>query len=604
MSAIARQVGLETGTVPEKSGFVAQVVWFWLAGFVQIAGYLAVSSLFYVDYDDRLRAEQIRELLKNGKWFDRTIDAIAMPEAYISPWSRLVDLPYFLLARGLEPLVGTDDALQFAQIAVPPLLFLALAVPAVQIMRAISGRSLRVLQLFVASAVMAFAIKEFTFGRIDHHNFQLIAVTAMASGWCMANRRAGGLIAGIAVVLAIAIGLEGLPFITLGLGAFGLFASLGDEASGERLQWTGLALLIGAPFAALALVGPQGMAAVACDSFSAPWLWGVGLTGAVLAGAPWLWRMLVPGRGATASLMRLGIVGIPFLAVAGGLAMAFPACMAGPYAIIDPLSRAVWLARVPQEMSILSYVGHRQNDIAIACVLIAMVLIASLPRALEALRDRRSGVVIACLLGLAGFGLAMMQLRFLMFPAVFAALFVPDLMAGMAQRVERHRIIMIAAVLAPVLGVAGAYLALPPVEVHANALDLMDGDECKGADFSVLDETAPARIMAPMGLSFAILDRQTGHSIAALPFHRTAPGIYRMALAFTAQDGEARRQALAPFDYVAVCERPETAIDLADAPLFDALVRGRGWPGLIAVDGRSEADPAFRLYRIDHSSLR
>ena len=358
-------------------------------------------------------------------------------------------------------------------------------------------------------------------------------------------------------------------------------------------------------YTGLALVGPQDMATVACDTLSAPWLWGIGLSGMVLTAAPGAWRMLVSGKGAAVTVLRLAIVGLPFVAVAGGLAWAYPACMAGPYAMIDPLSRLVWLARVPQEMSILSYVGHRQNDIVIACVLIAMVLIAALPRALAALRERESGVVIACLFALAGFGLAMTQLRFLMFPAMFAALFVPDLMAGMAERVERHRKVMIAAVVVPFVAVGVAYLVLPPIEVEASALDLMDRDECKGADFAVLGETAPGAIMAPMGLSFAILDRKSDHTIAALPFHRASPGIRRMALAFTSADAEARRAALAPFDYVAVCERRDVAIDLSDAPLFDALAHGRGWPGLAAVGGRDgPANPAFRLYRIDHAALR
>lgn len=46
---------------------------------------------FNLDTDDILRAIQVRQLLEGKSWFDRTIAGIAMPEAYQSPWSQLID---------------------------------------------------------------------------------------------------------------------------------------------------------------------------------------------------------------------------------------------------------------------------------------------------------------------------------------------------------------------------------------------------------------------------------------------------------------------------------------------------------------------------------
>ena len=62
---------------------------------------------FLGDIDDDLRAVQIRLLVEGGAWFDRTIPMIQMPEAYISPWSRLVDLPYAIFAANPRPGVAS-----------------------------------------------------------------------------------------------------------------------------------------------------------------------------------------------------------------------------------------------------------------------------------------------------------------------------------------------------------------------------------------------------------------------------------------------------------------------------------------------------------------
>ncbi|HLP70393.1 MAG TPA: hypothetical protein VK181_23045, partial [Rhizobium sp.] len=55
------------------------------------------GRFYYRDIDDLLRAQQIRTLLDSGHWYDLTIPTIRMPEVYVSPWSRLVDLPYVVL---------------------------------------------------------------------------------------------------------------------------------------------------------------------------------------------------------------------------------------------------------------------------------------------------------------------------------------------------------------------------------------------------------------------------------------------------------------------------------------------------------------------------
>ena len=57
----------------------------------------AVNGSTVQDIDDIARRLQIADLLRDGEWHDLKWPFLAMPEPYVSPWSRLVDLPYVLV---------------------------------------------------------------------------------------------------------------------------------------------------------------------------------------------------------------------------------------------------------------------------------------------------------------------------------------------------------------------------------------------------------------------------------------------------------------------------------------------------------------------------
>jgi hypothetical protein len=571
-------------------GAFGAVAAFWLAGLALVLLDVADGELFYGDFDHRMRALQIRELLAHGAWFDRTLHAIAMPEAYVSPWSRLVDAPYAFLTVLLQPWFGAPTALHLASLMVPPLLLLGLAVPSVFVMRAILGGPVPLLQIVLAVLFMAPAIFEFSPGRIDHHNFQLVLMAAMFAGFVMADPRMGGFLAGFAVVLSVAIGLESLPFIALGFGVLSAFAVAGDEPSVSRLRHSGIAMLVASPLAGLALIGPAAMLGTECDAFSAPWLSALMGGGAILAALPATWR----GRGAT---YRAGALAIALLVLGLFLAAAFPSCLAGPYWMIDPVSRAFWLDRVPQEGGMLTFFAHRKFEIILSLVVCMFLAIASFPRAAAAWRSREAGVLAVWIVAIASLALALVQIRFLRFPPAFLGLFLPIAIALAAQNLR----LVSAAALVPALSAALAIALVPPATRLPDAVDLMDADECEGGDFSVLDRIAPARIIAPNGLAFAIAERMDGNSVAALNFHRASPGIRKVALAFTGVTSVERREGLEPFDYVAVCRR-DAGIDLSSAPLYAALAAGKGWPGLEPVEPTGEG--GLGLWRIVPSAIR
>ena len=586
--------------IQKPDSAIVMALLFWGCGLVLVMADLADGSRFYTDYDDRMRALQIGELLAHGNWFDRSIHAIAMPETYLSPWSRLVDAPYVVITWLATPWLGQARGLELASLVWPPLLLAAFAWPAVVIMRAIAGQPVGALNLAVTAMVMALSIWDFTPGRIDHHNMQLVLMTALLCG-LVAGGPAIAAVSGIAAVLSVAVGLECVPFIAVAFAGLGFYAVAGHEDSQRRMQIAGLAMAVATPIAGLLLNGAEAMARVECDAYSAPYIVALQACGAAMALVPLAWRSPATDwrRHALARLLSLAL---PLAAIAGLLAYFYPQCLNGPYAMIDPVSRAFWLERVPQEGSVLTFVANRRYDIVIALTIHGFILVASLQCALDAWRKRQAGIVIVYAIAVAAFIFTLLQIRFVRFPPAFVPLFLPWLIQRglFLATPARKRALAGAAGLPVMLGLA-AFMLVPRIERQPGAIDLMDADECKGADFSVLERAPKGRILAPTGVAFAIAEKISGHQVAMLPYHRASPGIARVANAMTSRDKQKRREALAPFDYVAVCVR-QTTIDLGSAPLYGALAQAQGWPGLVPVE--PETVSAFRLYKVDAATLQ
>ncbi len=96
--------------------------------FLAAAAYdLSDGVLYLGDIDDRLRAVQIKQFLAGKGWYDLTLSGIAMPDPYISPWSRLIDAPYAAIAWFLAHLTNAQQALSIAFNIWPPILMLFFA---------------------------------------------------------------------------------------------------------------------------------------------------------------------------------------------------------------------------------------------------------------------------------------------------------------------------------------------------------------------------------------------------------------------------------------------------------------------------------------------
>ena len=89
---------------------------------IVIAADMADGTLYLGDVDDRMRAIEINQFLGGKGWYDLTISGIALPETYVSPWSRLVDTPYALLAHFLSLVMAPQAALKIAFLVWPPVM--------------------------------------------------------------------------------------------------------------------------------------------------------------------------------------------------------------------------------------------------------------------------------------------------------------------------------------------------------------------------------------------------------------------------------------------------------------------------------------------------
>lgn len=285
------------------SGIRQAVAWrrpllaFLAAGLLLIGFDLADGTRYMGDVDDLMRELQIRDLVADGDWFDRRLPFVAMPAEYVSPWSRLVDLPYYLAVLLLAPVLGDDTALTVAAGIWPPLFFLAFGLLAFRVMRLIDASGPRILDVAIVAVLMLFAIWNFVPGRVDHHNVQLVLTMAMLAGLVDPRAGRGGAVAGLAATLSIAVGLECLPFIAVAFGALAIAAALEAGDARRRLRATGCSFALSAIPVALALAGPGVFADTACDALSGFWIGAMVLFGAIAALAPLLWRIgLFHGR--------------------------------------------------------------------------------------------------------------------------------------------------------------------------------------------------------------------------------------------------------------------------------------------------------------------
>lgn len=312
------------------------LAWALIAGIMVAARWGAIGTLAMPDPDDTLRMVQVRDLLAGQSWWDLHQYRIAPPDGVLMHWSRLVDLPLWLVQVLLRPLLGAALAERVALVVVPLLtLGCAMLLAARLAWRMLVDNEL----IFYTCALFALATPvtaQLQPLRIDHHGWQIVAVLGALNGLTARTSLRAGWISGLSIALGLTVSLELLPVAAL-FAAVLVLRAVTDRSE----RWTPAAFL-----QALAITGCAAFAlthgvrdlANHCDSLSPAWL------GALVAAAA--------ATTAIAALPRLplGRIVIAY-ALAGAISLLTlyalaPACAAGPFANLDPLVRSFWYDNV------------------------------------------------------------------------------------------------------------------------------------------------------------------------------------------------------------------------------------------------------------------
>ncbi|WP_430251413.1 hypothetical protein [Neorhizobium sp. DAR64860/K0K1] len=562
---------------------------------------LSDGRLFFADVDDVLRGVQIRHLLSaSGSFWDLTLPMIDSPGIYVSPWSRLVDLPYAGLSLLLTPLLGRDEAISASLLIWPPMLLSVYGLFVAMIWKRIAPitEGIHHLRLAAGTFAMLYAVFEFSPGRIDHHNFQIVALMAVAYGLVRFDR-IGGIVVGVGTVMSVAIALEGLPFLVIMLGGLVVAFVSGATRAAETLSAASATICIATVPTALVLLGASGTMSTQCDAFSAPY---IGLL-VGLSGTSWIaCRCFADASG----WVKLAVLAAASIGVIVATGISFPECLAGPYVGMDPLAKQLWFDRVPQEQGLLHYAGGSPLPGIMLIGIFVTILVLAAPRVLNEVRAGNPGVAIVFVTAIVSVVLAICLLRYIRFPFVFAALFVPLALRHIDEESRQP-----GRAARTVLGVGGGVVMLilglwmlsRPQAIHGDAVQAMTVGDCKTSDLSAISKVGGGHILAPPALAMSVLRNPmpSGLTVGPIPFHRASRGMANAYTAFITTDPETRREALAPFDYVAVCRFPAQA-EPGSAPLYDALSASKDWPGLARLE-TGRANP-FQLFRIDHANLR
>ncbi|GJE42852.1 hypothetical protein [Methylobacterium soli] len=497
-----------------------------------------IQHLRVRDTDDAMRLVGVRDLVAGQGWYDNVQHRFLPPGGVASHWSRLVDAPLAGSILALTPLLGRPLAEGLTAALWPPLLLALYGVILfLGVRRCLNPRAAA---LAVLAALQTLGlVGQFTVGRVDHHNLQILAMLGLA--FCLVR---GGLVpaflGGALAALSLAIGLEGLPTLALAaLFLVGDWIARGWPAL-AGLTGFGLGLGLGAALLFGLQTAPALWGTTACDALSPPWLWlAVGGMIATLTCAIFD-RHLTRWNGRLALAAGLGV------ALGAGFAALFPICLGGPFPGMPALVHERWLRAVSEMMSVPAFIAKGRPEIlAFYPPLVAAALAAAWAVRYGPATQRRYFLVVSLFLW-PGLIVGWDQFR----GTYIAAGFIP-LVAGPA--IDRALTLLEATEVTLRRRIGASLLAASLVStiwsLPAYALAFLraaeptpEGLPCQAeSSVSPLAALPPGTILAPINMGPAIL-LHTPHAIVAAPYHRAIPGLIAAIEGLGGSEADLRRQ--------------------------------------------------------------
>jgi hypothetical protein len=492
--------------------------------------------------DSLMRLVQIRDLLAGQGWFDLTQYRMGPAGGFEMHWSRLVDAPLAALLQTARMMTGDAQQAETVVAYVWPGLLLAICLfLLMRAARRIGGSGAAFPAAMLGLAALHF-MGIFAPGSFDHHNVQLAlilgGVTALVSG----SGLRGGLLAGIAATASLAVGMETAPLVA----AIGAAVALAFLFRGPREA--PMAFGFGAGFAAAALLAslatlpPSRWLTLTCDAWS-----GAQAGTAIIAGAGLAMVAMTPSLGSSLP-RRLAALG----ALAGALALyaaaVLPACLADPYAGLDPLLRRYWLDWVTEAQGAGGMIAGNPGEAA-GYYVTPLIALAFLGAAAVRGAGRRNALVVGLVLA-AAFAVSIWQVRGAMFAVPLAIIPLAAMIARARTTAARGGGSAAALILAAAwlvsfniawnIGVTRLVAATsePSGAVSGDASP-SSGSCYRAAAYAGLAAMEPATVLAISNLGAPIL-LATGHRVMSGPYHRNVEGNLAALRALTGEPDTAR----------------------------------------------------------------
>lgn len=526
------------------------------------------------DTDDNLRMMQVRALIEGQDWFDLRQYRLNPPFGADIHWSRLVDLPIAGIKLALAPMLGGPMAERVA-VTLAPMLPMAIAMVAVAL---VARRLIGPLAYPLAIAMLLCGQSTRLMWaplRIDHHGWQLAALSLAMAALADPRRARGGVLLGLTTALSLSIGLEMLIYCAAA-GAIVVLMWLRDPDEGRRLAAYGASLAGGSALGYL-LFASQANRAPVCDALSPVWLSAVSAAGALC--------LLLALTGPRSALMRAGMAALGGLAIAAALAWMWPHCL-GKLEGVSPEAQEMWLDRVREARPIYTH------DLKVVLAVLIMPLIGLVGYALALWKNRSDPARLVAWAALGLLGLLSVLLLFWQTRAGPAAqlLSVPGVTAlgwtliGWFQRQEK--------MLVRVLGTVAVFTLVSGVGIQLASLLIPDREEQSPRRQAIgkANRTCPTLpALRPVGLqprgyvlTFVDLGPRlitvTHHDAVAGPYHRNDDDIVDVMKAFRGTPEAAHAMIeRRGIDYVLICpDMSESTVYQVKAPdgFYMQLVRG------------------------------
>ncbi|HTJ56603.1 MAG TPA: hypothetical protein VL418_03440 [Devosiaceae bacterium] len=483
------------------------------------------TPLIY-DTDDAMRLVTVRDLLGGQNWFDHIQHRLNAPFGAEIHWSHLVDAGIAAVILLLRPFAGGMTE-TIAVYIWPLLLLLALLSLTGRLAFRLGGRE-AMLPALVLPVVSVAVIPEFSPGRIDHHSIQILLTLLMAWGAIETIERPRfALLTGLAAALSLAIGIEGLPSVLAAILAVSLTWVVRPER-GPALCQFGLSFALATIAAQINQYPPSRWFEPACDEISfvyAAFAAGVGLVLVLLSVLPLAHR---------APWQRLAAGGAFAVVLALALAKAFPQCLGGPYAGLDPWLIHNWLDQIDEAKPIwASLASALPFGVAAAFPPLLGLLVIAGRLVWGERKDLGEWLVLGLFL-LLSVVVMIAQVRGTRLAMPLALPAAGCVIAAARRRyLSGRRVTDALIMLAGWVGFAGlaigmvVALATAPFEAKASAAPQTQAGQmvCRMPQaFAGLAKLPPTRVMAPVDLGSHLL-LFTPHAVVGAPYQRDEAGV-------------------------------------------------------------------------------